>query len=95
MKVIFMTREYPPHVYGGAGVHVEYLSREMSRLAQVEVLCFGEQELQEPTLRVRGFRGDDPMFEGNDDRAAHIVWLYVANIDEVSRIVDQAIRRSR
>ena len=25
MKVVIMTREYPPHVYGGAGVHVEYL----------------------------------------------------------------------
>jgi len=43
MKVTLLTREYPPEVYGGAGVHVEYLSRELSRLpgASVEVRCFG------------------------------------------------------
>jgi alpha-maltose-1-phosphate synthase len=36
-----MTREYPPEVYGGAGVHVEYLSRNLSALAEVRVHCFG------------------------------------------------------
>src|SRR5688572_17767586 len=36
-----MTRDYPPEVYGGAGVHVEYLARELARLADVEVRCFG------------------------------------------------------
>jgi alpha-maltose-1-phosphate synthase len=36
-----MTREYPPEVYGGAGVHVEYLARELGALAEVEVRCFG------------------------------------------------------
>ena len=30
MRVALFTREYPPHVYGGAGVHVEYLSRELA-----------------------------------------------------------------
>ena len=30
MKALFLTNEYPPHVYGGAGVHVEYLSRELA-----------------------------------------------------------------
>ena len=38
-----MTREYPPQVYGGAGVHVEYLAQAMARLAEVEVKCFGER----------------------------------------------------
>lgn len=37
-----MTREYPPYVYGGAGVHVEYLSREMARQIEVEVHAWGE-----------------------------------------------------
>jgi starch synthase len=41
MKVVLMTREYPPEVYGGAGVHVEYLSRELARSIEVEVRCFG------------------------------------------------------
>ena len=42
MKAVLLTREYPPEVYGGAGVHVEYLSRELARLAAVEVRCFGQ-----------------------------------------------------
>ncbi len=41
MRVALLTREYPPEVYGGAGVHVEYLARELRRLIDVEVHCFG------------------------------------------------------
>jgi len=41
MRVAVFTREYPPEVYGGAGVHVEYLVRELRTLAEVEVHCFG------------------------------------------------------
>jgi len=43
MRVGLMTREYPPYVYGGAGVHVEYLSRELARQIEVEVHAWGEQ----------------------------------------------------
>jgi starch synthase len=42
MRVDLLTREYPPDVYGGAGVHVEYLARELRGLADVQVRCFGE-----------------------------------------------------
>lgn len=41
MKAVLMTREYPPEVYGGAGVHVEYLARELAQLVEVEVRCMG------------------------------------------------------
>jgi starch synthase len=41
VKVALLTREYPPDVYGGAGVHVEYLARELQRLADVTVHCWG------------------------------------------------------
>src|SRR5437870_3143040 len=41
MRVVLLTREYPPDVYGGAGVHVEYLARELARITDVEVRCFG------------------------------------------------------
>ena len=34
MKALLLTNEYPPHVYGGAGVHVEFLSRELARLME-------------------------------------------------------------
>ncbi len=52
-----MTREYPPNVYGGAGVHVEYLSRELARKIEVEVHCWGTQLADQGNLHVRG---DEP-----------------------------------
>ena len=41
MKAALLTREYPPDVYGGAGVHVEYLARELRRLEDLTVHCWG------------------------------------------------------
>ncbi len=41
MRIGLLTREFPPDVYGGAGVHVEYLVRELRQLAEVDVHCFG------------------------------------------------------
>ncbi len=42
MRVDLLTREFPPETYGGAGVHVEYLARELRALAEVRVHCFGQ-----------------------------------------------------
>ncbi len=76
-KVTFLTKEYPPHVYGGAGVHVEYLSRALARRIAVEVRSFGEQQSQDGRLSVRGYpqwdetgRGTDPRFVGAVDAFA-------------------------
>ena len=55
MKSLLLTNEYPPNVYGGAGVHVEFLSRELARLMDVEVRCFGDQRVEDGRLRVRGY----------------------------------------
>ena len=55
MKALLLTNEYPPNIYGGAGVHVEFLSRELARLMDVEVRCFGDQRVEEGRLRVRGY----------------------------------------
>ncbi|MBO0679608.1 glycogen synthase [Mycolicibacterium sp. S2-37] len=41
MRVAMMTREYPPEVYGGAGVHVTELVRELRNLVEVDVHCMG------------------------------------------------------
>ncbi len=68
MKALFYTREFPPYVYGGAGVHVEYLAAELSRLMDVEVRCFGDQNEKEGRLAVHGFAYDDPRFEGADKK---------------------------
>jgi alpha-maltose-1-phosphate synthase len=55
MNVLMLSREYPPHIYGGAGVVVDELSRAMSRLARVEVRCFGDQRAAGPPLGVQGY----------------------------------------
>ncbi|EFL36378.1 glycosyl transferase [Streptomyces viridochromogenes DSM 40736] len=42
VRVGLLTREYPPDVYGGAGVHVEFLARELRSLVDLDVHCWGE-----------------------------------------------------
>jgi glycogen synthase len=58
MRIGILTNEYPPNVYGGAGVHVEYLTRELATLEEgrhfVRVLCFGHQAERSTTLQVDG-----------------------------------------
>jgi glycogen synthase len=75
MNIAVLTNEYPPHVYGGAGVHVEYLTRELAALDAgrhtVRVLCFGDQRQQQGNLHVHGVR---PPVElpGRDPRHAKL-----------------------
>lgn len=55
MKALFLTNEYPPHIYGGAGIHVQYLTRELSHLCDVDVRCFGDQDQQlNEHLQIKG-----------------------------------------
>ena len=70
-KVTLLTNEYPPNIYGGAGVHVEYLSRAMARHIAVDVRCFGEQREAAADLTVQGYpawagakENTDPRFAG-------------------------------
>jgi starch synthase len=62
VKALFLTNEYPPNVYGGAGVHVDYLSRELAKSMPIEVRCFGDQKLEQGNLTVRGFELDADEF---------------------------------
>ncbi len=43
MRVGLLTREFPPDVYGGAGVHVDFLSRQLRDMIDLEVLCMGDE----------------------------------------------------
>ena len=62
MNITILTNEYPPNIYGGAGVHVEYLVKELVRLEDgshtVRVLSFGEQDEQQDNLSVQGIEPD-------------------------------------
>ena len=48
LTVVILTREYPPAVYGGAGVHVDYLSRELAKRVPLEVRRFGHRGASAP-----------------------------------------------
>ncbi|BCZ23322.1 glycogen synthase [Mycobacterium senriense] len=58
MRVAMMTREYPPEVYGGAGVHVTELVAQLRRLCAVDVHCMGAPRpgahVHEPDPRLQG-----------------------------------------
>ncbi|MDI7261535.1 MAG: glycogen synthase [Thermodesulfobacteriota bacterium] len=60
MNISFLTNEYPPHIYGGAGVHADHLSRALAKLDdqrhRVHILCFGDQREDFATLKVEGVR---------------------------------------
>jgi starch synthase len=62
VKVLFLTNEFPPHIYGGAGVHVDHLSRELAKSMPVEVRCFGDQNFKKGNITVKGFELDTSDF---------------------------------
>ncbi len=58
MKSLLLTNEYPPRIYGGAGIHVQYLARELAKFCDVEVRCFGDQVVAGQNPEVTGFTAD-------------------------------------
>ncbi len=87
-KVALFTNEYPPYVYGGAGVHVEYLGRELSKLVPVEVRCFGDQDIRDQSLTVKGYgawpdakKDTDPRFGGALDAMYRNLYMAKDNLD--------------
>ncbi len=74
MKITVLTNEYPPHIYGGAGVHVEYLTKEFVALeaGDVQVLSFGDQDVHEGRLSVEGVTAATQL-EAQDPRHAKVL----------------------
>src|SRR5258708_10990421 len=83
LRISLFTNEYPPHVYGGAGVHVEYVARERARADrgthQVDVSCFGEQHEEKGNLRVRGIAAPTPL-PARDPRHARLLDALARNL---------------
>jgi alpha-maltose-1-phosphate synthase len=89
MKVLFLTREYPPHVYGGAGVHVEYLSEELSRLMDVQVRAFGDQDAAlNEHLAVKGYPFAAGSFAAVDKKLSGALDTLEANLVSLGDPVD-------
>ena len=78
VRVGLFTREYPPEVYGGAGVHVEYLAKELAKLVDVTVHCFGAVRPVQPGGPRVVAHGSWPRLDG-DDR--HLAALRTMSVD--------------
>ncbi|MGL5112717.1 MAG: glycogen synthase [Flavobacterium sp.] len=70
MKIALYSNEFPPNIYGGAGVHIDFLSQELSQLAQVEVRCFGTQSEHSGNMQVQGITSSLTKME--DPTNAHL-----------------------
>jgi len=91
VKVTYFSKEYPPHVYGGAGVHIKNLAREVARRAEVEVRCFGEQEVTESPLKVKGYGAWPRMWEGTDKRFNSTLGTFSTDLSMVRDQIDSDI----
>jgi len=70
MKIALFTNEFPPNIYGGAGVHIDFLSQELAKLGEVEVRCFGNQQEEIGTMTILGIQSSLNQME--DEANPHI-----------------------
>ncbi len=75
LNIALLTKEYPPYIYGGAGTHVEYLTRELEKLDdgehEIRILCFGDQRQDTDRKRVTGVRPVPSI--GTDDHGRRLL----------------------
>jgi starch synthase len=86
MRVGLFTREYPPEVYGGAGVHVDYLSRELAKEIEVEVHCWGSQHSDEANLHVRGAEPWSEITQGTDGKFKGALEALSLNLTQIKAL---------
>lgn len=91
LKVTMFTNEYPPNIYGGAGVHVDYLVRELSKLMKVDVRCFGDQDHETDNLKVRGYKEWDKLKENSDPRYQKALGPFSTDLAMVKDQIDSDI----
>jgi starch synthase len=75
VKVALLSREYPPEIYGGAGVHVEYLARSLAHQVELEVYCFGSER------RAAEVKGTYKSWAALDGAAPELAALRTLSID--------------
>jgi alpha-maltose-1-phosphate synthase len=86
MRVALFTREFPPQVYGGAGVHVEYLSRELAKEIAVEVHCWGSQNFNDGNLQVRGAEPWKEITDGTEGKFKTALEALSLNLTQVKAL---------
>jgi len=89
MKIAILTKEFPPYIYGGAGVHVEHLVRCMEHLNAGEhalkVVCFGDQDETRPHLKITGVPFKPP-FNSGDSGCRILLDVMVKNAAMIAQL---------
>jgi len=86
LRVGLFTREYPPQVYGGAGVHVDYLSRELAKEIEVEVHCWGPQHSDAGRLHVRGAEPWAEISNGTEGKFKGALEAFSLNLTQIKAL---------
>ena len=86
MRVGLFTREYPPNVYGGAGVHVDYLSRELAKKIEVEVHCWGDQCEDRGALHIRGAQPWSEISDGTEAKFKSALEALSLNLTQIKNL---------
>jgi len=86
MRAGLFTREYPPQVYGGAGVHVDYLSRELAKMIEVEVHCWGKQHSDQGNLHVRGAEPWSEITQGTEGKFKGALEAFSLNLTQIKAL---------
>ncbi|MCF8086135.1 MAG: glycogen synthase, partial [Desulfohalobiaceae bacterium] len=94
MRIALLTNEFPPDTYGGAGVHIDYLSRELARLDHgghsVRVLCFSPgPESREANIHPVGIPPRKDAFPATDATRGKILSILQNNL-EFTAAMEQA-----
>ncbi|MCF7559533.1 glycogen synthase [Sabulilitoribacter multivorans] len=91
MKALFYTKEFPPYVYGGAGVHVEYLAAELAKLMEIDVRSFGDQDVKDGNLAVKGYPSNNPVFDKSDSKIKAVLQTLATCVEMNADPVDADI----
>jgi starch synthase len=86
MRVGLFTREFPPRIYGGAGVHVDYLSRELAKEITVEVHCWGPQKADNGNLHIRGAVPWEEITNGTEGKFRNALEALSLNLTQVKSL---------
>lgn len=91
MKVTVISKEYPPHVYGGAGVHVRFLTKELAKKINVDVRCFGDQKIEKDLLKVKGYSAWQRMWEGGNSLYNPVLGAFSIDLSIIRDTIDSDI----
>jgi glycogen synthase len=94
VKVTYFTKEYPPYVYGGAGVHIKNLAAAVSRYMDVEVRCVGDQAELNGNLKVKGYQAWTRMWEGGNPLFNSALGTFSTNLSMIRDPIDADIVHS-